>query len=84
MVKKMYAVLLNANTPPELFTLLTPARVQQLEGMTYILCSDVQDTGYYLLAHVLKADSAWPIRIPHGYVIAIADMSEPLVRPGFL
>lgn len=70
---------------PELLALLD-GYIHTSHNLSYLLCSNVEPLGAFVLAHAVKDKDtpSWPVQIPVGCVAAIADMSKPKAGPGFL
>lgn len=86
MPKHNFAVILRKDIPQE-FLALMDGYSHNEGGILYIHCTGIEFVGAFVLVSAVKADKdslAWPVHMPLGYVIAIADMSVPHAGPGFL
>jgi hypothetical protein len=85
MAKQAYAVILHSGVPPEFLSLMDGGHLQEAKGLTYLLCNRIENIGNFVVADVLNdKNSSWMVHIPVGYIVAIADLSEPNSAPGFL
>lgn len=81
-----YAIFFREPILPELLSLLG-GYIHTSNNLSYIACNSVEHLGAFVLATVIKNKKdtyPWPVQIPVGCVLAIADLSKPNSGPGFL
>jgi hypothetical protein len=80
-----FAVVLRQDLPEEFISLMD-GYINNEGGLLYLHCRSIEHLGPFIMISAVKDSSSpqWPIQIPVGYVIAIADMSVPHAGPGFL
>jgi len=86
MKSPLFAVVLNSGCPPELFALLKDYIQSQDPSMKFVLCSKVTDFGSFLRCNLVqnKTNKLGWVQIPMGYIVAIAELSQGKLPPGFL
>ncbi len=86
MADRLYAVVLDSSSPPELFALVKDYLQTQDPSMRFLLCTSIEPVGAFLHCELLQNDTRklWRIQIPLGCVVAIADLSKGQSPPGFL
>lgn len=79
-----FALLLHPNAPQEFLSLVSSClRIHNEER--YLYGSKVEHIGGFVEFHIIEKDRPdWPVQIPVGYIVAIADMSKHQAVPGFL
>lgn len=85
MIPPRYGLILRQPISLELVSLFGN-HIHAWNNVSYLLCSNVEPLGNFVLAQVIKDKDSppWVVHIPVGCVAAIADMSEPHAGPGFL
>lgn len=79
-----FALLLAQKLDPEFHALIASCLLVH-EGRNYLFGSRVEHLGNFVEFHIIEDGKPdWPVQIPVGYVLAIADMSKPQAGPGFL
>jgi hypothetical protein len=83
---KAYAVILQASLPKELLSVLDEYLMPPAGGLLYVIAAQVSPGPYFVELEMLRTRDRepWLVQIPLGYVLAIAQMSEPTAGPGFL
>lgn len=82
----LFAVVLNSGCPPELFALLKDYIQSQDPSMKFVLCSELDSTGAFLRCNLVqnKTNKLGWVQIPYGCVVALAELSQGKLPPGFL
>ncbi len=85
MTRHRFALVLHPSVPQE-FLALMAGYIRKTRSLTYLACDGIEHLGSFVLASVVGKNNKhpWPIQVPVGYVIAIADMSKPRAGLGFL
>lgn len=84
MPSQAYAVILHSGVPQEFLALMDGGYLLEERGLKYLLCSSIELAGSFVVAGVLRDNTTWPVHIPVSFVLAIADMAQTRVPPGFL
>lgn len=80
----VFAILLAPHLDSEFLALIASC-LRVHEGRNYLYGSQVDHLGNFVQFHIIEDGKPdWPVQIPVGYVVAIADMSKPHAGPGFL
>lgn len=86
MLNNSFVVMIRKEIPQEFLSLLVDY-IHNEGGLFYLHCSSIELLGNFVLVSAIKSSNEglpWPVYIPAGYVITIADLSVPKAAPGFL
>jgi len=81
---RTFALVIHPDAPASLLSLIA-AYLHQSGDIRWAFCRNVIPDFGFVSADLMKEGSSelWPIQIPSGYVLAIADMSQDRPSLGF-